>query len=751
LVRKVQARFLSRDYASAVAASLRADRLLWASPSFFETAELCFYGALSRAASWDSALPDTQRDHFDALTSHHQQLEVWAENCPENFESRAALVGAEIARIEGRHLDAEQLYEQAIRSARENGFVHIEGIANEVAAGFYLARGLETNAYAHLRNASSCFARWGADGKVRQLESLYPRLRHEKPLPDPKNTILTAVEHLDLATVIKLSQAISGEIVLDKLVDTLMRTTIEHAGAERGLFILARGDEHRIVAEATTRGDAVAVGARQASVSASDLPVSVLQYVVRTKESVLLHDASDEKQFSADDYIRRNRARSILCLPLLKEATLVGVLYLENNLAMNAFTAERIVVLKLLAAQAAISLENIRLYDDLQDRETKIRRLFDSEIVGIVMWCADGRIIDANDSFLRIVGYGREALAADHLSWRELTPLEWRAVTEQRLVELQTTGASLPFEKEYVRKDGSRVPVLIGHAMFERKLDEGVAFVLDLTEQKRTERAYTQVQAELAHANRVAIMGDLTASIAHEINQPIGAAITYANAALNWLSRQPPNLEEVQRALGLIVEAGIRAGDVIDRTRALVKKAPPRKDRVEINKAVLEIVELTRREMAENAISIQMQLAESPPAVQGDRVQLQQVILNLVINAIEAMSAMSEGPRELLISTSKSESDGVRVAVYDSGPGVAPESADRLFESFYTTKPSGLGMGLSICRSIIEAHQGRLRASANTPRGAVFQFTLPAYPCTEQNDKTIGDYQKWDSKLQFRQ
>ena len=735
LVRKVQARFLSRDYASAVAASLRADRLLWASPSFFETAELCFYGALSRAASWDSALPDTQRDHFDALTSHHQQLEVWAGNCPENFESRAALVSAEIARIEGRHLDAEHLYEQAIRSARENSFVHIEGIANEVAGGFYLARGLETNAYAHLRNASACFALWGADGKVRQLESLYPRLRHEKPLPDPKNTILTAVEHLDLATVIKLSQAVSGEIVMEKLVDALMRTAIEHAGAERGLFILARGDEHRIVAEATTRGDAVAVGARQASVSASDLPVSVLQYVVRTKESVLLHDASDEKQFSADDYIRRNRARSILCLPLLKEATLVGVLYLENNLAMNAFTAERIVVLKLLASQAAISLENIRLYDDLQERERKIRGLFDSEIVGIVMWGADGRIIDANEAFLRILGYEREALVAGHLSWIELTPPEWRAVTEQRVVELQTTGASLPFEKEYVRKDGSRVPVLIGHAMFERKLDEGVAFVLDLTEQKRAERAYTQVQAELAHANRVAIVGHLTASIAHEINQPIGAAITYANAALKWLSRQPPNLEEVQRALGLIVEAGIRAGDVIDRTRALVKKAPPRKDRVEINEAVLEIVELTRREMAKNAISIQMQLAESPPAVQGDRVQLQQVILNLVINAIEAMSAMSEGPRELLISTGKSESDGVRVAVYDSGPGVAPESADRLFESFYTTKPGGLGMGLSICRSIIEAHQGRLRASANTPRGAVFQFTLPAYPCAEQMTK----------------
>jgi C4-dicarboxylate-specific signal transduction histidine kinase len=230
-------------------------------------------------------------------------------------------------------------------------------------------------------------------------------------------------------------------------------------------------------------------------------------------------------------------------------------------------------------------------------------------------------------------------------------------------------------------------------------------------------------------------MGHLTASIAHEINQPIGAAITYANAALNWLGRPSPNLEEVRRALSLIVEAGIRAGDVIDRIRALVKKAPPRKDRVEINETVLQVITLTRNEMVKNAISVEMRLAESLPAVQGDQVQLHQVILNLLINAIEAMIEMNEGPRELLISTQKTESEGVLVAVRDSGPGLAPDSADQVFESFYTTKPGGLGMGLSICRSIIEGHHGRLWASANTPRGAIFQFTLPAYSHAEQTDR----------------
>jgi C4-dicarboxylate-specific signal transduction histidine kinase len=279
------------------------------------------------------------------------------------------------------------------------------------------------------------------------------------------------------------------------------------------------------------------------------------------------------------------------------------------------------------------------------------------------------------------------------------------------------------------------VPVLVGAAAFEGRSGEGVGFVLDLTDRKRAERAYTQVQMELAHANRIATMGQLSASIAHEISQPLGAALSYANAASHWLAAQPPNLEEVRRDLGFIVQSGVQASEVIDRIRALVKKAPPRKDRLEINEAILQVIALAQNEMANNGISVRTQLAEALPAIQGDRVQLQQVILNLLINAIEAMSGMSEGPRELLISTAKTDSEGALVAMRDSGPGLAPESVDRLFESFYTTKLGGLGMGLSICRSIIEAHHGRLWATANTPRGAVFQFTLPPYSSGEKEDR----------------
>ena len=277
---------------------------------------------------------------------------------PKISRTRAALVGAEIARIEGRELDAERLYEHAIRSARANGFVHNEALANELAARFYLARGFEKIAHAYLQDARYGYLRWGADGKVRQLDQLYPHLTKEESVRGPTITIEAPVERLDLATVIKVSQAVSGEIVLEKLIDTLMRTAIEHAGAARGLLILPRDDELRIEAEATTSGDTVTVCLREASVAATEMPESVLHYVVRTQESVILDDASAQNSFSEDSYISQHHARSILCLPLLKQAKLIGVLYLENNLAPHVFTPARIAVLKLLASEAAISLEN---------------------------------------------------------------------------------------------------------------------------------------------------------------------------------------------------------------------------------------------------------------------------------------------------------------------------------------------------------------------------------------------------------
>jgi PAS domain S-box-containing protein len=693
---------------------------LWTSPSFFEATEYAFYSALCHAASLDAA-PEERVQHIEALTAQYRQLAVWAENCPENFENRAALVGAELARVEGRVLDAEHLYEQAIRSASENGFVHNEAIANEVAARFYAARGFAKISRAYLRDARYGYRRWGAEGKVRQLDQLHPDVA-EQASARPTSTIGAAVEQLDLAAVIKISQAVSSEIVLEKLIDTLMRTALETAGAERGLLIFP-GAELQVEAEAETKGGALVVHLRPMEV-APDFPGAIVNFVVRTGEAVILDDASAEDAFS-DAYIRDRKARSVLCLPLLKQGRLVAVLYLENSLAPRVFTPARLAILKLLASEAATSLENSRLYRDLQEREGRIRRLVDANIIGVSITTLDGEVTEANDAFLTIVGYSRDELTSGHVRWRELSPAA-------RSQAGRAPGRREPFETEYVRRDGSRVPVMIGAANLEENGAEGVAFVLDLTERKRaeaeaieSERRFRDVELALAHANRVATMGHLAASIAHEVKQPIAAMVLNAQVALLVLNKQTLDVAALREALEPIAKDGYRASDVINRIRALVQKAPLQRDPLEINGLVREVIELTGGEAIKVGVTVQVELADRLPSIQGDRVQLQQVILNLIVNALEAMDGLEAGPRELLISTGEAKSSGVVVAVRDSGPGLAPGVLERLFEAFHTTKPGGLGLGLSICRSIVEAHGGRLWASANLPHGAIFQFTVP--------------------------
>jgi PAS domain S-box-containing protein len=458
------------------------------------------------------------------------------------------------------------------------------------------------------------------------------------------------------------------------------------------------------------------------------------------RRTIHVHDlAAEEGEYPVgSSNAKREGHRTTLATPLLRQGTPIGII-LARRMEIRPFSDKQIALLETFADEAVIAIENVRLFEaekqrtlalahanrDLAEREARIRRLVDANIIGIFIWDFDGRILEANEAFLRIVGYDHEDLVAGRIRWTDLTPPEWRDRDTRLMQEHKVTGILPPFEKEYFRKDGSRVPVLIGVATFEEGGNQGVAFVLDLTERKSAEERLRRLESDLAHMNRVSMMGELAASLSHEITQPIASARNNARAAQNFLDMQPPDLSEVREALSCVVDDTDRAGDMIERMRDHLKKAPPRKAQFDLNEAINEVIVLGGSAVIKNGVSVQTRLSEGLLPIRGDRVQLQQVVLNLLLNAVEAMGSTEAGARELLISTEQDRT-GVLVAVHDSGPGIDPSHRERVFESFYTTKPSGTGMGLSICRSIIDAHGGRLWAEANEPRGTVFQFTLPA-------------------------
>jgi PAS domain S-box-containing protein len=485
--------------------------------------------------------------------------------------------------------------------------------------------------------------------------------------------------------------------------------------------------------------------------------------------------------------------------------------------------------------------------------EAKIRRLVDANVVGIVMWNLEGAISGANDAFLRIVQYDRDDIASGRVRWTDLTPAAWRDHDERAVADLKATGVVQPFEKEYLRKDGSRVPVLLGGALFEGSGKEGVAFVLDLSDQKRAERALRRSEAflaggqrlsqtgtfswrmatdevtwseqlyriyeleigvpvtpelistrihpedvsllakmkmvdqtqgaasdfewqyrlmmpdhsikylhavahatrdedgqleyiaavqdvtasrlseeardkarsELAHVARVTSLGTLAASIAHEVNQPLAGIITNASTCLRMMSADPPDVEGARETMRRTIRDGNRAADVITRLRGLFGRKEARTELVDLNAATRDVIGLLLSELQRSGVILRVELADKLPAVMGDRVQLQQVILNLLRNASEAMSSVEDRPRQLVIRTERDGGGRVRLTVQDAGVGFEPQSVNSLFEEFYTTKGSGMGIGLSVSRSIIESHHGRIWAAPNNGPGATFAFALP--------------------------
>ncbi|HEX6239423.1 MAG TPA: GAF domain-containing protein, partial [Polyangiales bacterium] len=585
-------------------------------------------------------------------------------------------------------------------------FMQNVAVASELASRFYASRGLDGAALAYLLAARDGYAQWGASGKVRQLERGEPRLREESPLS--RSSIGARAEHLDLLAFLKASQALSAEVQLERLIRTLMSIALEGAGAERALLIAPRGDELWVEAEAVTAGSRIEVTLNRAPAPPSDAPESILRYAVRTQQPLVLGDAMQDVRFARDPQVQRLGSRSIFCVPLAKQARLTGVLYLENNLASNAFKASHLTLLELLAAQMAISLENARLFEDLQ-RENRERREVEEQLRRTQAYLAEAESLTGTGSFGWKLGTG-------DLFWSEetfriydvepgatptLEPLLARVPADELLMVQQalaraSSEGQMTLEHRLLCDDGREKHLRIrGRARTSWDGSaEIVGAIMDVTASRKAAEDLEEARAQLAHVARITTLGELAASIAHEVNQPLAAITADASAGLNWLDRAEPNLPAVRESLLSIVNDGQRAADVLARIRRLLARSVTHRERCQLDSVISAALPVAEAELARRRIALDLVLAAGGAQVFADPVELQQVLLNLLLNAAEASRELPEERRRVSLRTWLEERSGrewVLAEVRDAGIGLSSVDGARLFEAFYTTKPGGLG------------------------------------------------------------
>jgi signal transduction histidine kinase len=474
-IRAIEKGIFEADERATQVALDKATSLIWTTPTFFERAEYEFWAAIARAASGDC----------EGTALHQAKLLEWAKDCPETFTTRVALVAAELARLEGRDFDAQQGYESALTEARANGFVHLEALTHELAGRFCQRRGLETSAEAHLERARRAYRRWGAFGVVRRLD---PR-NGSGESPSETSAVVTTLQELDLATVVEMSRTVSSEIVPDRLVERLLGLAIEHAGATRALFVVATNRGHSIVAEALVEPGGVRIGSNDKLPQEGTLPESILRYVLRTRESVIIDDAVGPNPFGEDQYLMSRQARSVLCLPLVKQARLIGALYLENSLTSHVFTPDRIGVLRLLVSQAAISLENARLYAELCRAEVIQSEAQRLSRTGSFTWNFADDEITLSDEACRIYGFEPNTRPSlqDYVGRIHPDDRDKARADADRFV-----GTNLPWESErrLLLPDGTLRHVhifVIGAPTGSGRTRELMGAVMDVTAAKRAE------------------------------------------------------------------------------------------------------------------------------------------------------------------------------------------------------------------------------------------------------------------------
>ncbi|ENA0609869.1 AAA family ATPase [Enterobacter bugandensis] len=733
------AHFTCGEYAEAQADLETAGWYAWSAPGHIHLLDYHLYSALALSRQ---LTPETfSADYRRSIHFHYDKIALWAQVNPGTFADKEALIYAEIVRLDGMNSIALEQYEKAVRLSREGGFNPINALAHELAGRFSLACGYPTASDAHFRGAIAAWGRAGAQAKVRQLEQDFPHLLASGQ-PSAYDTVAFAQNETirDLQSVIKASRALSEEINLERLIENLMTLLLERAGAQRGLLLRVSDSlVPEIEASAWTSTDGVRVRIVKEAPMATDMPLSVLAAVIRTGQEIRTGKPEEFHPFSQDPYLVTSGA-AVMCVPMFKQARLVGILYLENRLMPEVFTAGHSRVVNLLGAQAAVSLETARLYAELLAENIQRRRV-EKELrasqtslmlgeqishTGSWRWELVQDLMFMSEEYARILGLPERQKMISMAEFLTFVHQDDRPRISALVTRSVRDGLSMRAEFRIIRTDGSVRYILgIGDPVgVGSEVNEYYGIISDITSQRAAEDAMRVAQADLARVSRATTVGQLTSSIAHEINQPLMSIVSNAGASLRWLSREPARLDKVREGLEEIVGEGGRAGEIIRSIQSLTRKQDPTFSRIDLHYLIHHIITLSRSELALRHISVDYLLNARDSFITGDSVQIQQVLLNLVMNAVEAMAEVKD--RACVITLATDNTDGkVSVEIADTGSGIEPALTERIFDSFYSTKAQGMGMGLTISASIIERHRGKLTARRGEPHGTVFAFTLP--------------------------
>lgn len=708
-------------------------------PGHVHMLDFHLYSALSltvplQAGSMDEALRQQLNIHLDRIVT-------WSSENTKTFSDKEALLRAELLRLEGETAQAAEYFEKAMTLSREGQFHHINGLACELAARMASTRNMPFAAEGYLKGAIAAWDRWGAGAKVHQLETQYPALvsHHSQTALSTVSFEQSAVIS-DLQSMVTVMRALTEEINLDRLIHILMMILVERAGAQHCMLIrLIDGTIPEIQARASTTIDGVKVKIVREIPTASDLPLSVLSAVIRTGQEIRTGKPETFSPFSQDNYLVASGA-AVMCVPMFRQAQMVGVLYLENRLMPDVFTADHSRIVSMLGAQAAVSLETARLYAELVDEnnqrkkiEKQLRASQTSLILGEKIsntgtwhWHVEPDIQYITDEYKRIMGLPADQATTSMAEFQSrVHPDDIHSLRE--LIETSVRhGVVMQAEFRIIRDDGEcRYIKGIGEPNENwPHVAEYFGTLTDITAQRQAEDAVRIAQVELARVARATTVGQLTSSIAHEINQPLMSIVANAGASQRWLKREPAHLEHAVNSLDEIIREGRRAGEIIRGLQALTRNQASELAPASLHVITRDIIGLSRLELERRAVALELDLAAQGDAIMCQSVQIQQVMLNLAINAIEAMGN-NKGSRTLKISSWNPSEDVIRIEVADSGTGLSDEVIDKIFDSFYTTKPEGMGMGLTISHAIIKRHGGILSAENRPEGGSLFWFTLP--------------------------